>query len=86
MIDSIFVRNSIHRDILTTPDYTPDNAIVMRSHNNTNGTELSANDSIIPTEYQQDYVDALIAEGIDPTVRVSALGHYATIGMYCLGR
>lgn len=45
---------------------------------------VSKTDEIIPTEYQEELVAAIQAAGIDPTVQRTRLGHYASIGRYCL--
>ena len=45
---------------------------------------ISKVDKIVPAQYQADYVSALVAQGINPDVHQSRLGHYATIGRHCL--
>lgn len=45
---------------------------------------VSKTDEIIPTVYQEELVGAIQAAGIDPTVQRTRLGHYASIGRYCL--
>lgn len=45
---------------------------------------VSTTDEIIPTSYQQEFVDAMQSHGISPNVQTTRLGHYASIGRYCL--
>lgn len=45
---------------------------------------VSTTDEIIPADYQMEFVDAAQEFGIDPYVQTTRLGHYATIGRYCL--
>ncbi len=45
---------------------------------------VSKTDEIIPTRYQEEFVDAVQAAGIDPIVQRTRLGHYASIARYCL--
>jgi hypothetical protein len=45
---------------------------------------ISNRDSVIPTRYQQDYSKVLQLGGIQPNIQTTRLGHYATIGNFCL--
>jgi hypothetical protein len=45
---------------------------------------VSVTDRIIPTRYQEEYVDSVQSAGIHPSVQRTRLGHYASIGRYCL--
>jgi len=44
----------------------------------------SANDEVIPTVYQQQYIDDLKRAGVEPRVRTTTFGHYLTTMLYCL--
>jgi hypothetical protein len=45
---------------------------------------VSETDSIIPTSYQEELVDAMQAADVNHSVQRTRLGHYASIGKYCL--
>lgn len=45
---------------------------------------ISKADRIIPTLFQEEYVDALRADAIKPNVINSYLGHYGTIARFCI--
>jgi hypothetical protein len=45
---------------------------------------LSSTDRIIPSIYQQEYADLATMAGLETNVRTTRLGHYATIGSFCL--
>jgi hypothetical protein len=45
---------------------------------------VSETDRIIPTRYQEELVDAVQAADINLSVKRTSLGHYASIGRYCL--
>ncbi len=45
---------------------------------------ISDADKLIPTRYQNEYIEALVAADLRPAVYRSAWGHYGTIGRYCM--
>lgn len=45
---------------------------------------VSTADKVIPTLYQQEFVDAARGTDLQLHVSESALGHYATVGRFCL--
>ncbi len=45
---------------------------------------VSDADKMIPTRYQNEYVEALVADGVSPSVYRSKCDHYGTIGRYCM--
>jgi hypothetical protein len=45
---------------------------------------VSTADNIIPTDYQEELVDAIQAADIDAGVHRTRLGHYAAIGRFCM--
>lgn len=45
---------------------------------------LSAADDVIPTKSQLEYAAALVESGVQPTIESSRMGHYGTIGRFCI--
>jgi hypothetical protein len=45
---------------------------------------LSSTDQVIPARSQAEYAQALIDGGVQPKIETSRLGHYGTIGRFCV--
>lgn len=45
---------------------------------------LSLTDDVIPTKYQVEFLEGAKAFGVNPNIQKTRLGHYASIGRFCL--